>query len=219
MNTCRAFIELLFIVNWKPTKWRGIELEAGETIRSLDSLAEGSPLTIRNWRTSIEKLKMTGELTERKHGKHRILKVTNYTKYQQSDTEADKKMTGKRQGTDRELTGDKEGKKERKKEGKSGKIKSPTPKQQAEDFFTNDSTQEKLIDYYVGLHNVSRKDVREEIDKFVNYWTELNKSGTKQLWETKPTFEVQRRLTTWFGNIDKFGSKKSKPSKPTFFTS
>jgi len=40
----------------------------------------------------------------------------------------------------------------------------------------------------------------EELKKFDNYWTELNKSWTKQRWEQQKTFEVQRRLATWLWN-------------------
>jgi hypothetical protein len=47
-----------------------------------------------------------------------------------------------------------------------------------------------------------------EIQKFIEYWTELNKSGKKQKWELQETFEVSRRLATWFRNFQKFNQKK-----------
>ncbi len=47
-----------------------------------------------------------------------------------------------------------------------------------------------------------------ELIKFVAYWTELNKSGTKQRWELEKTFEVQKRLTTWFSRIKDFNKEK-----------
>lgn len=46
--------------------------------------------------------------------------------------------------------------------------------------------------------------IKKEIKKFVLYWTEPTKSGKKQLWETKKTFEVFRRMATWFGNAEKY---------------
>lgn len=52
-----------------------------------------------------------------------------------------------------------------------------------------------------------------ELDKFVNYWSERNRSGTKERWELEKTFEVQRRLAKWFENAGKFsggGIKKFK---------
>jgi len=35
------------------------------------------------------------------------------------------------------------------------------------------------------------------LDKFVNYWTEKNKSGTKMRYELEKTFEITKRLATW----------------------
>jgi len=35
------------------------------------------------------------------------------------------------------------------------------------------------------------------LDKFVNYWTEKNKSGTKMRYEIEKTFEISKRLATW----------------------
>jgi phage replication O-like protein O len=54
--------------------------------------------------------------------------------------------------------------------------------------------------------NIEVNKVRAELDKFVSYWTELNKSGTKQRWELEKTFEVQRRLVTWFSRASSYKS-------------
>lgn len=35
------------------------------------------------------------------------------------------------------------------------------------------------------------------LSAFFNYWSELNKSGTKMLFEMKPTWELSKRLATW----------------------
>lgn len=42
--------------------------------------------------------------------------------------------------------------------------------------------------------------IRKEFEKFLLYWTEPNKSGTKQRWELQQTFDVKRRLVTWLSN-------------------
>ena len=47
-----------------------------------------------------------------------------------------------------------------------------------------------------------------EIQKFERYWTEKNKTGKQQLWEMNKTFEVDRRLVTWFGRIKSFEQKQ-----------
>ena len=48
--------------------------------------------------------------------------------------------------------------------------------------------------------------VRETIN-FIKYWTEPTAAGRKQLWQTKKTFDLNRRLFTWFGNkLKKFNT-------------
>jgi len=92
-NTFALFMHLLLTCNFKETKWRGVELDIGETIRGIRSLAEETTLSIQNVRTSIAKLKSTGELTQRQHGKHRILKLKNYKEYQLVNTESNSELT------------------------------------------------------------------------------------------------------------------------------
>lgn len=45
------------------------------------------------------------------------------------------------------------------------------------------------------------------IEKFFNYWSELNKSRTKMRWQLEQTFEVEKRLVTWASRDKSFNSK------------
>lgn len=75
-----------------------------------------------------------------------------------------------------------------------------TPSHKAKEFFSSADEQELLI-----RHLISRgKDpshIRTEVKKFVDYWTERNKSGTKERWQMEKTFELKKRLERWFSNI------------------
>ena len=64
--------------------------------------------------------------------------------------------------------------------------------------------------------NIARRLAEEEVDKFCSYWTEPTKSGRKMRWETEKTFEVSRRLMTWFNNYSKFskGSMRKQTYHP-----
>ncbi len=53
-------------------------------------------------------------------------------------------------------------------------------------------------------NGIKEQTALKELDKFFNYWTEKNKTGTKQRWEMQKTFELKRRLITWFNNSNKF---------------
>ena len=59
--------------------------------------------------------------------------------------------------------------------------------------------------------------VKKELKRFLNYWMEKNGSGKKQRWEMQKTFELKRRLATWFINAQKF-SQGSKPKIKEFLT-
>lgn len=80
-----------------------------------------------------------------------------------------------------------------------------SPKQEARDFFDNDETRENIIRHL--SEKYPEEIIRAEINKFVSYWSELNPTGTKQRWQMQPTFEIKRRLATWFEKVKNFNTK------------
>lgn len=59
-----------------------------------------------------------------------------------------------------------------------------------------------LKDFVLAIVAANKADkvaIWREIVEFTRYWTELNHTGTKQKWQLQKTFEVERRLSTWFG--------------------
>lgn len=97
---------------------------------------------------------------------------------------------------------------------------SPTPAETMKEFC--EMVENKLDEYHLFVQKISQlkklppKYVREELEKFVNYWREKTLGGQKELWETKKTFEVQRRLMTWFLNASRFsGYGKPQDQPPT----
>ena len=47
----------------------------------------------------------------------------------------------------------------------------------------------------------------EEANKFLDYWTETNKSGKKMLFEMQRTFDINLRLKRWAANNKKWNNK------------
>lgn len=90
------------------------------------------------------------------------------------------------------------------------KSKPLSPKDEAKLFFQ--APPETLVSALVA-RGIPEQFVRSEIAKFCAYWTELNKTGTKQKWEMQETFQVKRRLSTWFQNTGKYGQRFSQPTK------
>ena len=83
-----------------------------------------------------------------------------------------------------------------------------TPSQKNKNFFLNENNiQEKAVEYLSknGFPDISE----QEIKKFVSYWTEPNKSGVKQRWELEKTFDIKRRLNSWFSRVNSFNPQKN----------
>lgn len=92
--------------------------------------------------------------------------------------------------------------------------KEPTPGELARDFFapagTASAYRDAIIEELVGKTGIEREALIKEVRKFYLYWTEPTKSGKKQLWETKATFEVKRRLFTWLSRAGKYSGAGGK---------
>lgn len=83
----------------------------------------------------------------------------------------------------------------------------PTPSDEAKDFFQNDGKQKSMIDFLVS-RGCQPEFARAELFKFISYWTEKTLSGKKERWQTQKTFEIKRRLITWFDKSSKMPTKQ-----------
>lgn len=86
----------------------------------------------------------------------------------------------------------------------------PTPSQEMQIFLSDKTKQEQIVSALVSK-GIPDDAVRSELAKFASYWSELTRSGKKQRWETEKTFELRRRLVTWFNNAIKFAPKTADP--------
>lgn len=165
-------------------------------------------MTIQQTRTALRNLQSTKEITYTSTKTFTHIKLQNWQEYQQSST---KKSTGKQQEDNSqlitEITTTKEDKKKEyietyKCEGEQEKKK--TPKEIAEEFFATDP--EDIVSS-LSPETEHREFVLREIRKFISYWTEPNKSGTKLRWQLEDTFEITRRLRNWFDRSSQNGFK------------
>lgn len=78
-------------------------------------------------------------------------------------------------------------------------IRPETPGEFADRFFSQDKEALKTIMTQILLktHGRGEDKILREVGKFISYWTEPNKSGTKVRWQLESTFDIQRRLYTW----------------------
>lgn len=112
LKTKVLFIHLLLEANYEDKKWRGELIERGQLITSLRKLSEDTGLTLQQVRTSITKLKSTHEITHKTTNKFSLIKIVNYSFYQdnkdknntQINTQNNKQLTNKQQTTNKQLT-------------------------------------------------------------------------------------------------------------------
>lgn len=122
-NTFRLFMTILLLANWKDKRWHGKVIPRGSLWTSVPSLAKASGLSLQQTKTALNKLKSTGEITDRPTREGRLITVANYDFYQSYDGEAtyqstyrttDEQPTSNRRLTTTEeyIRRDKKGKKE-----------------------------------------------------------------------------------------------------------
>jgi len=91
-NAFRVFIHLLLKANHKDRRFKGIELKAGSVVTSRDILAIETGLSVQQIRTSLDKLKLTNEITSETSSKGTIIQLVNYEKYQIATSETTKEQ-------------------------------------------------------------------------------------------------------------------------------
>ena len=109
-NTCRVFLHCLLRANWQEIKWHGVTLHPGQFITSLASLSKETGLSVKQVRTALAHLQMTGEVTSKCHyegkvganegankgqAKFRIITVLKWDDYQGEGKPRDEKGQGK----------------------------------------------------------------------------------------------------------------------------
>lgn len=90
-----------------------------------------------------------------------------------------------------------------------------SPSQVAKKFFNDVDEQERIIDL-LEARGYNRTIVVREVVKFISYWTEKNKSGSKERYEMEKTFEVGKRLATWFMRVKEFSGQANKGKEIIF---
>ena len=120
INTKTLFFHLLLTANHADKKWRGMTVPRGSRWTSLDILSAETGLSVRMIRTSLNKLKSTGELTDKGQAtgkvRGRMIAISKYDYYQGDDKQATNREANKRQTNDKQTTGNKNDKNDKNKD-------------------------------------------------------------------------------------------------------
>lgn len=174
-------------------------LNKGEFITGINTaVKELSSLTPQKYRTAINYLKLTGRITIKSNNKFTLVKINKWEEYQSDNIQDNKRITNEQQSNNKQITTYNNIKNDNNDKNNKELIESEcTPSQFAKSFFLEP---ENIIQELLS-NGLPENTVRFEVNKFISYWTEPNKTGTKQRWELEKAFEVKRRLGTWFRNI------------------
>lgn len=106
-DTKNLFIHLLIIANNQDNEWNHITVKRGQCITSLPHLSRDTGISIQSIRTCINRLKSTGEITDKSTNKFRLITIINYDTYQsqkditnrQTNRQTNIQLTGNQQAT------------------------------------------------------------------------------------------------------------------------
>lgn len=159
-NTFRLFFHCLILANHKTKEWRGIPIERGSFLTSYPKLAEALKLTENQIRYSLNKLKVTGEVTVKVTVKYSMVSICNYERYQvNGELKSHSKSQTKSQFSHSSVTPTK---KERTKETKKY---SETILQIVRDFYNEKSKLTPMVKSYGFLTDKQKADSCDVIDK------------------------------------------------------
>ena len=95
ITTFRLFMTILLMANWEDKKWKGKTIKRGQLWTSLPSLSKKARLSIQQTRSSLDKLKITGEITDESTSSGRLITVVKYDVYQTKPKKVTDKTTDK----------------------------------------------------------------------------------------------------------------------------
>lgn len=82
LNVRVLFIHCLLRANFDSQKWQGVEIKKGQFVTSYNHLSKETGLTYRQVRYSLDKLRLSGELSHERHSSYSIITVNNWNKWQ-----------------------------------------------------------------------------------------------------------------------------------------
>lgn len=127
--TLQLWVVCLLKANYLPTRWRGVEIERGAFVTSVDGLCAETGQTTRQIRTRLARLQASGEISVRATNCKSIITVCKFDTYQPLENENDKRSTNSYEGLRRVP-----GKKVDKIDKQNDKPKSPATNSNASDY-------------------------------------------------------------------------------------
>lgn len=194
------WVHLLLKANHKGDKimWNGgiLDIKEGEFVTGRKSLSSETGIPESTCEDILKYLEKEGQIRQQTNSKFRVITILNWKNFQDVRQQSNNKATTKRQPADTN-------KNDKKVKNEKNIVAGDTPADQARDFFSKGNLYDAIRTALVEKNPPTHVDA--ELHKFLLYWTEPNKTGTKARWEQQPTFDVKRRLYTWLSKVREVG--------------
>ena len=193
----RIFIHVLLSANHKEGKWEGHVIKRGEFVTSSDNLSKILNISRQSVRTSLSKLKLTGEITIKSTNKFSIITICKYDTYQsngnknnqQGNNQDNQQSTSNQPTTNQQLT---------------------TNNNDNNNNKEISSIEQRMKKFGQSLSAFQDIYTRDMLQSFYDYWREPNTANTKMKFEFNKTWNLSLRLNNWKRNDD---NNKPQPKK------
>lgn len=93
VNTTRVFIHLLLRANVEDRVWKGVAVNRGQFITSIENLAKETHLSFQQTRTALHNINSTSDITIKTTNKYTLITINKYNDYQQITSNQKKSNT------------------------------------------------------------------------------------------------------------------------------
>lgn len=143
----------------------------------------------------MQKLEQIGNINIESNNQYSVITICNYNTYQSSNNY---KVTAKEQPSNNQVTTKEQPSNTTNKVNKVNKVK------KVKNIKERESQLKQDLFIYVSEYP------EQMLDDFYRYWSEPNKNKTKMKFEMEKTWDLARRLKTWFNNEQKWNKKRGK---------
>lgn len=200
-----VWIWLLVSVNFKDGYFHGKLVKKGEIITSFRKISEETGLSVNTIRSCLDKLKMSGEITQKKSENSQISQYTHivvnqFIKYQSVSMVDTPTNTLVDTLTDTPTDTLVDNNRRKKRNIRREEIDSSCEKSQPTDQPKKEppkTLEERQREFYDEVAQYVVKYDREMLRAFYDYWSEPNQKNTKMRKELERTWSTGGRLATW----------------------
>ena len=218
----KIWIYILWKVNYSDTK----QFNRWENYFNFDEIARNCKTSYNTVNKCVVFLRKARQIETSKTTRWLIIKVLNYSKYQDIDNykakqKQDKSKIEAKQKQDKSNTIKEEKNKRIKKEliniDMSTDLENPKHTKISFEELIKKNIDPLFIENLNKKYRLNWEIIKGEAEKFYLYWTEKNINWKKEKWEMQKTFDIRRRFNTWLWNLKTFWNKANNQKSDIIF--